>query len=215
MGVRCTKRLFIIIQRSHILGEFRFKIANLYIAFHGLRNINRERRTFPVYALHCNAALHHLYHLPGNRKPEPGTLNILVRLLIQTFKVTEQFSHVFLADSDAGITYGNLQYDFIPTLGNISKVSVLQRAAIPNAGSIFSTRFTLRKLRCLRHMQSDASLSGILHRVVQDVNDNLTDSGIITHQQIRDILVYFYQEVQLLFLSLHPHHINNIIEHRA
>ena len=146
---------------------------------------NDKLRPLGIDAVHADLSAHQLHQLLDDAQPQSRSLNITVPLLIHPAKRVKNV--------------GNILF-FYPLS------SVLHR--VPDAHPV--------ELQALTpDGEGDGALAGILHRVIQQVDQHLLDTHLVSTEHAGDRGVHMELEFQALFPGLNPYHIDDFRKERA
>ena len=136
------------------------KLSHRCLIHHLLCQDKVKPGTFFIPALHLQLTVHDSKELARDRKSQARTFDGSGLLHIQTVKGFKEPLHVLLADPDPGVGHGNEDAH-----------GVAQR---------------LHQF----HLKVHFALFGILHRVCQQVCDDLLDADLISKQMRREIRIH-------------------------
>ena len=108
---------------------------------------------------------------------------MFIGVLIHAFKSREQIRNIFRLDADACIC-----------------------DVIDHVAGFFIDHLALDRQRY-------GALFRVFDRVIEDIDEDLLDTHIITYQFIWNIRRYIDMEFQFLFLGADPHHADEVREH--
>ena len=146
-------------------------------------------RALAVYALNRDGAAHHFQQIAGNRQAKAGAFHGTVALQIGALELGEELSYVFLPDADARI-----------------------RHRYPQANAPVRSRlcFTVGA-----DLQADAAFFRILDRIVQHIDDHLTNAHLIAIQTVWDGRIHIHDIIQVFVLYPEIDHIADVIDDGA
>ena len=136
--------------------------------------------TLGVDAVDADLAAHQLHQLLDNAQPQAGSLDQAVPLLVHSLEGVENIGNVFLSHA-------------LPR--------ILHRVPHPHP---------VDRLALAPDGECDRALAGILHRVIQQVNQNLLDPHLVSAEHTGNGGIHMELELQPLFPCLDPDHIDDL-----
>ncbi len=151
--------------------------------FFAINNIlvkhNNKRRTFCINTIDVNLASHQLNKLTDNAKSKPCSFNMAILFLVYSLKRIKKIRYIFFFYSQS---------------------SIFNR--IPDTHPIQSQTLTSNR-KCNR------TLTCIFHGIVQQINQNLLNTNLVTTKHTWHRRIYMQPKFQSFLLCLNPNHIDN------
>ena len=144
-----------------------------------------ELRALGVDAVDADLAAHQLHQLVNDAQSQPGPLDIAVLLLVHPPEGVEDIGDILLLHPHAGVLHG------------VPDPHLVDRLALTPDG------------------EGDRALAGVLHRIVEQVDQNLLDAHLVPAEHAGDGRVHLELELQPLLLGLDPDHVDNLRKERA
>ena len=144
-----------------------------------------EGRALGIDAVYADLTAHQLHQLLDDAQPQAGALDETVFVLLHPPEGIEDIGNVLLPHALPGVLYG-----------------------VPDAYPVDGPAFAANG-------QGDGALAGILHGVIQQVDENLLDPHLVSAEHAGNGRVHVQLELQALFLGLDPDHIDDLGEKRA
>ena len=194
--LRCNEALLILLALCEPAAMLLGKIPDALAADNPLRQQDGKGRSRAIDAVHLDIAAHEPDQPIGERQSEACTFDIAVLVEVETDKILEQLAHILLPDTDAGIAHHDLHLHS-------------GMAGQPGRGP----RLQQRRRRLYRERY--LTLTGIFHRVVQNIDHNLAYAGRIAIKACRQHRIDLHLKGQPLILGPDLHHVGDITEHGA
>ena len=184
-GLRCAERLMIGRSAGGMRAIAFLQITDGFGIQDHLRDLDTEGTALSVNTVHLYAAAHKRQKALGDRQSETGSLDRPVLVHIDPLEGAEQLAEILLPDPDPGIDDVDPEYQRI----------IIQHIAV--------------------HRKCHAAARRILHRVVEQIDHDLTDAHLISVEGLRQRLIDIQFKRQMLLRDLALHQVHDIIDDRG
>ena len=181
--IRSFKRLHINMLLPSPLSVQHINLTQRLIHNDFLRNLDYKSGSFRIHAVDRDLSTHKIDKLLDDGETEPSTLDIFVLIHIDAFKGRKQIGDTLRFDTHACIAYG---------IGDQRDSGVVP--------------LTL-------NLQAYGTLARVFNSIIQDINQDLLDTHVVSEQFRRKVRRYIYRKLEILLLCAYPQHTNDVGKH--
>ena len=154
-----------------------------------LRNGDGEQGALAEFAFHPDGTAHHIQEVLGDGEPQAGAFHLLAAGGADAFEFFKEAGKVLLADADARVLHGEGEVDAL-------------------AGHIAGDRGA-------GDGEFHVSVVGVLHGIIQDVDDYLAEAGFVPVDVVRKAGIHIHAEFQVPGLRPEADQAADVAEKRA